>query len=544
MTTTITMALASLAGCGAEEPFDLTVDEQRMSSPAIAYTLALHGAPPEGVEELAVQADCGGTGIFETVPGAVLSEAHPVVRLVRGPAEVLPTDLEGLEAQADEALAAADETSAQIEELLAVYPIEECVAYADCEAQLEGLLSDMGASLTEAEAALGALVAGVTSPTVDPVVTECSFNLISLGRVLFDGAPRPTRVVQGYEDWTQAVEINGDPCFGRTPVQCYRERIERWKKRACGEIDAQGHPVEPPPLDQLEQPFRDICMAIRNGWATFPDTTCERLGGTKAGETSRQPHPADPADLPDGMHPDGTGSSVRFDWRSMLQDGCSYSVFVHEMTHVVDNGEEPDPDWQTKEEMTALLQQVQDARMQRDAAEKAGNVALALTLTNLIDGYLKALDALDGKTSSTADVDARLATECRAYLNEMTFSAQVTDPIPDDARDDEKKKLQDQKKEWQKSQPMAFLLGIDHVLNRDYRNRPPSPEGKAATCACLNEMRAWADETVAEGDTRPIWECIKREIFLSDLLGPDAGAKQIETAEKRFDRLETELGCP
>ena len=455
------------------------------------HTLLLRDAElfPPGFA-MGIEADCG-NGWTPTM--LQLSAETPVAEYFEI-GDIIPAPHGTHDAELLEAMTTLAELIDAYDELLApygpYYPEYACMEDPSCAAELE--------ALDEALAELEAVVANLSDDSDpfalgEPVYTDplCEFRGVygDADKKFVPGKADPT-----YEDWDGVVDIEGDPCQGQTPRQCYVDLLDKYSKRICGEVDADGNAVaNPPKPEDLPESCRSGCMAIKAGWVEFEELSCEPL--PYAGLATRTNTPA--------AGGNGHHTKVRFDWSSFLRSAQSYATFKHELDHVAFNGTFPS--------------MVQD----RVALKKALNAQWQAKLTEAIEA-LKAKDFAASKQAQeeaealqqqheaacasipVAHLDSVLLKETRAITGVLYNAPQVYEGSPVGGT------LDGDAMELYGAKTVIASLAkrlADELSSDDFKDVTPSDNAAQYVCDELAKAEAFAKATTVPPLQGTMWDC-------------------------------------
>jgi hypothetical protein len=370
-------------------------------------------------------------------------------------------------------------------------------------------------------------------PAIDIRAHDCRHHAIgSDGRVLEfrDKPPTPRR----YTDWNATVTDIIDPCYGKTPLQCYRDRLAFFRGLVCGQLLPNGMPnPTPPAMDDLPQPYRDMCRAIQEPmpWVTFAEPSCEVLDDGQTAGITRAGAPDDP---PAGGHPMGRRSTVQLDVEDFVTAGCSYGTFVHELVHVIDNALVPD-----RVPIMQLEQRV--AQLEAEVANREARMLLAARFRNVSafgDERLRRDDAQRMLDMARLDLDRlrlarRFRGECHAYRVEIEGGVDLVPGLTGGRTSDQLTSL------WQKITLLGFFSQAQGVLDifRDgdtMTDLSLDDATRTEMCACVDSIRQAAMlEAVPATEMQPnLWVC-------AESMRPGG-----ESVQDRYAALRARLMCP
>lgn len=370
------------------------------------------------------------------------------------------------------------------------YPEYGCMEDPRCAAELE--------ALDEALAELETVIANL-SDDIDPfalgesVFTDplCEFRGVygDADKKFVPGKADPT-----YDDWEGVVDIEGDPCQGKTPRQCYADLLDRYSKRLCGEVDAEGNPVaNPPKPEELPESCRLGCMALEAGWVEFEELSCEPQ--PNAGLAIRTDTPA--------AGGNGHRTKVRFDWNSFLRSAQSYATFKHELDHVAFNGTFPSmvqgrmvlkknlkAKWQAKLTEAIEALEAKDVAASNQAQEEA---------EALQQQYEAACESIP-----VAYLDSVLLKETRAIMGMLYNAIQVYEGSPVGGT------LEGDAMElYGKKTVIASLAErLAYELSReDFKDLTPGQSAAKYVCDELAKAEAFAKATTVPPLQGTMWDC-------------------------------------
>ena len=240
--------------------------------------------------------------------------------------------------------------------------------------------------------------------------------------------------------WGQQVARPGDPCMGRTPEECVRERLRFLRDRFCN----------PPP--GMSFPFHCIVLALR--LSEEPSTVNVRCS------------------LPGAAASVSPGTlEINVNGEYFLTQGCLEAVLLHELQHVFDlaGGEMP-----SSRELYRLLRRIDELEARLLAMVQAGEGTADERRALLRE--IVALDAQARRLVPAAGRE-RLETECRALfaaLDHAAFVGPWEEVLP-----------------WLIGSVSAMITQqLEILVNREAM---ADPEGLRAFCDCLRRIRAWLD---------------------------------------------------
>ncbi len=498
-----TDATDSDSGAVDAEPPILSVWVSSATTPGNLHTIILEDAERfSPAWSMDIEADCG-DGWTSTM--LRLDSEHAVANYfeVGDPTPVPEGELDAeLDALVVSVLELTDAYVALIEPY-GDYPEYACQKDPTCAEELAEIDAELAVLIAELEQASGA----VDPPMHDePVFTDplCQFR-----GVYHDAADdkkfAPARFNPPYEDWDAAVTLSGDPCEGKTPKRCYAELLDKYTKRTCGEVTAAGAPIEnPPAIEDLPEPEKSACTAIRSSWVDFDELSCDRLGS--AGQTRR-------LGVAVGGGMAGSRSRVRFDWETLLRSAQSYALFMHEMDHVVRNATVADPFIELgtqKSDLSAaklaVAQQLATAMQMHPPPSQLS--ALRATLVQLTSDLESVQAAVD-----VAILDDILIHETSALKSVLEHAAQWFTGTPVDIVS-EGGFLHGRLAEinMSKRQPQHLITRLVGELARErFKDVQPSAAVAMTICGELDAVETFAKSTMLPESRETMWVCSMKE---------------------------------
>jgi hypothetical protein len=255
-------------------------------------------------------------------------------------------------------------------------------------------------------------------------------------------------------DWEKEITTEGDPCKGKKPRDCAREKLIKIKDRICEAKTADKKARFPKECEQLKA-MLEKKPAEPEIACVLPKESEPGSGHHKEGLTEGETDPLTGVITLNGEH--------------LLSDNCGETTVMHELKHKEDFS---DPKKMTNlKKLHELQAALNEAKNKLEAAKKSKNAAAEAQAKTEGDDILKKI-----KNTEKPAAEELITTECNALFQVLDNADFFNYPGEGNALI--KKNIKG-------------MVGELGSIRKEFDLQKGTPETRGALCSCFTKIETW-----------------------------------------------------